>query len=42
VSAGMHIPGTGAGILPAKGRITAVLGGTTPVYPQVTINVWGR
>lgn len=42
VSAGIHMAGAGALVLPATGRITVVLGGTTPVYPQVTISLFGR
>lgn len=41
-SAGLHMSGTGALVLPAWGRIAVVVGGTTPSYPSVTINVWGR
>jgi hypothetical protein len=41
-SAGLHIASTGSMCLPAFGRVTWVLGGTTPVYPGVSISLYGR
>lgn len=42
VSAGMHIASTGSMLLPAYGRITWTLGGTSPVFPTVSISLYGR
>ena len=41
-SAGIHIAGNGSMTLPEYGRITVTLGGTTPVYPGVSISLYGR
>jgi hypothetical protein len=44
--AGLHMPivasNSAALVLPATGRITWTLGGTTPVYPQTSICLIGR
>lgn len=42
VSAGLHMGTTGAVVLPEWGRVTWTLGGTTPVYPGVSISLYGR
>jgi hypothetical protein len=41
-SAGIHIQSTGSMTLPEFGRVTWTLGGTTPVYPQASISLYGR
>lgn len=41
-SAGIHIASTGSVVLPEYGRVTWVLGGTTPVYPNASIALYGR
>jgi hypothetical protein len=44
--AGLHMPvvasTSAALVLPATGRVTWTLGGTTPVYPQTSICLYGR
>lgn len=42
ISAGLHIAGNGSMVLPHWCRITWTLGGTTPVYPQTSICLYGR
>ena len=42
ISAGLHIASTGSMVLPATGRVTWTLGGTTPVFPGVSISLYGR
>ena len=42
VSAGLHVAGSGSLVLPAAGRVTWTLGGTTPVFPGVSISLYGR
>lgn len=41
-SAGLHMSSTAALVLPEYGRITWVLGGTTPAYPAASISLYGR
>jgi hypothetical protein len=42
VSAGIHITGSGSIVLPRWARITAVVGGTSPVYTGLSISLYGR
>lgn len=42
VSAGLHIASTGSMVLPRWCRIAWTVGGTSPVYPQVSICLTGR
>lgn len=41
-SAGLHIAGAGSMVLPYWCRVTWTLGGTTPVFPQASICLYGR
>lgn len=41
-SAGIHIAGNGSMTLPQFARVTWTLAGTTPVYPNASISVYGR
>jgi len=41
-SAGLHMSSTAAMMFPEYGRVTWVLGGTTPVYPSASISLYGR
>jgi len=41
-SAGLHLGGTGALVLPEYGRISITLGGTNPAYTGVSITLFGR
>ncbi len=42
VSAGLHIAGSGSMVLPRWARVAWTVGGTSPVYPQVSICLTGR
>lgn len=42
VSAGLHIGGAAAIVLPKHCRIAWTAGGTTPVFPQTSITLYGR
>lgn len=41
-SAGLHIAGNGSVVLPRHCRVTWTVGGTTPVFPQTSICLYGR
>lgn len=41
-SAGLHGVGSGWIVLPMKCQVTWVLGGTNPVFPAVTLSLFGR
>lgn len=42
VSAGLHVAGAGSVVLPQYCRVTWTLGGTSPVFPQASISLYGR
>jgi hypothetical protein len=41
-SAGLHIAGNGSVVLPRHCRVAWTVGGTTPVFPQTSISLYGR
>lgn len=41
-SAGMHIASPGSIVLPMLCQVSYVVGGTNPVYPGVTLSLFGR
>lgn len=42
VSCGLHIAGAGSMVLPHHCRVAWTLGGTTPVFPNTSISLYGR
>ena len=41
-SGGLHIAGNGSMVLPRHCRVTWTVGGTSPVFPQASISLYGR